>query len=166
VSGVLVAGIGNIFHGDDGFGVAVARLLSQRSLPAGVRVVDFGIRGLDLVYALLDGYSAAILIDAVERGDPPGTLSVIEPEQPHADDPESGEELLLSPHEMDSAKVLRLAALLGADCPRVVLIACEAAALGDEEFGAEGLSAPVAASVAAAADEAERLAMLLAREGG
>ena len=82
MSGVLVAGIGNIFHGDDGFGVAVAQQLAGRGLPPGVRVVDFGIRGLDLVYALLDGYSAAILIDAVERGDPPGTLSVIEPERP------------------------------------------------------------------------------------
>jgi len=164
MSGVLVAGIGNVFHGDDGFGVAVAQLLSRRSLPPGVRVVDFGIRGLDLVYALLDGYSAAILIDAVERGDPPGTLSVIEPEKPGADDIESGQELLLSPHEMDPEKVLRLAALLGGDCRRVLLIGVEPLSLGDGEFGAEGLSAPVAAAVAVAADEAERLARLLIGE--
>jgi hydrogenase maturation protease len=91
----------------------------------------FGIRGLDLVYPLLDGYSAAILSDAVEHGDPPGTLSIIEPETPRlaypeGDDPESGQELLLSPHEMDPEKVLRLAALLGGNCRRVLLIGCEA----------------------------------------
>jgi hydrogenase maturation protease len=161
MSRVLVAGIGNIFHGDDGFGVAVAQLLTQRSLPSGVRVVDFGIRGLDLVYALLDGYSAAILIDTVERGDPPGTLSVIEPEKPHSDNLESGQELLLSPHEMDPEKVLRLASLLGSGCRRMLLLGCEPLSLGDEEFGAEGLSAPVAAAVGVAADEAERLARAL-----
>lgn len=166
MNGVLVAGIGNIFHGDDGFGVAVAQLLLQRSLPPGVRVVDFGVRGLDLVYALLDGYAAAILIDAVERGDNPGTLSVIEPGKPRTEDPESGQKLLLSPHEMDPEKVLRLAELLGGACRRVLLIGVEAETLGDDEFGAEGLSAPVAAAVAVAADEAERLARLLIGECG
>src|SRR5438270_10803156 len=77
---VLVAGIGNIFLGDDAFGVEVAQRLAQRPLPAGVRVVDFGIRGLDLTYALLDGQDAVILVDATLRGGPPGTLYVIEPE--------------------------------------------------------------------------------------
>lgn len=160
MSRVLVAGIGNIFRGDDGFGPAVAQLLARRSLPPEVRVVDFGISGLGLVYALLDGYRAAILIDTVERGDPPGTLSVIEPAPP-LDTPESGPEWLVSPHEMDPEKVLRLAALLGGMCRRVLLIGVEAERLGDAEFGAEGLSAPVAAAVAVAADEAERLALSL-----
>ena len=77
---ILVAGIGNIFLGDDAFGVEVAQRLLRRPQPDGVRVVDFGIRGLDLTYALLDGWDVAILVDAAPRGEPPGTLSVIEPE--------------------------------------------------------------------------------------
>src|ERR1700676_3752545 len=77
---ILVAGIGNIFLGDDAFGVEVVRRLVQRPLPEGVRVVDFGIRGLDLTYALLDKYAAVIFVDAAPRGGTPGTLYVIEPE--------------------------------------------------------------------------------------
>ena len=69
-----MAGIGNVFLGDDGFGVALAELLAQRALPAGVEVVDFGIRGMDLAYALGDGYDAAVLLDAAPTGQPPGTL--------------------------------------------------------------------------------------------
>ena len=75
---ILVAGIGNIFCGDDGFGVEVVQRFAQRTLPEGVRVMDAGIRGLHLAYALLDGYRAAILVDTVQRGEPPGTLYVIE----------------------------------------------------------------------------------------
>src|SRR5438128_1754175 len=77
---VLVAGVGNIFLGDDAFGVEVAQRLARRPLPAGVRVVDFGIRGLDLAYALLDPYEAVILVDAMPRGEQPGTLYVLEPD--------------------------------------------------------------------------------------
>jgi hydrogenase maturation protease len=77
VSQILVAGIGNIFKGDDAFGVEVARRLIQIQLPAGVKVVDFGIRGIDLTYALLDGYDAAILVDTAQRGAAPGTVSII-----------------------------------------------------------------------------------------
>ena len=77
---ILVAGIGNIFLGDDAFGVEVARRLSARPQPEAVRVADFGIRGYDLAYALLDGYDTTILIDACPRGDAPGTLYVIEPD--------------------------------------------------------------------------------------
>src|SRR5439155_26353965 len=79
-SRILVAGIGNIFLGDDAFGVEVVQRLAQRPQPEGVRVVDFGIRGLDLVYALLDGCEAMILVDATPRGGQAGTLYVIEPE--------------------------------------------------------------------------------------
>ena len=76
---ILIAGIGNIFLGDDGFGVEVAQRMTRRELPQGVDVVDFGIRGLDLSYALLDdGYRAAILVDTAKQGDAPGTLYVIE----------------------------------------------------------------------------------------
>src|SRR5947209_6163179 len=75
---LLVAGVGNIFLGDDAFGVEVVQRLLRRPQPDGVRVVDFGIRGLDLSYALLDGYEAVILVDAAPRGAPAGTLHVLE----------------------------------------------------------------------------------------
>ena len=81
---ILVAGIGNIFNGDDAFGVEVVRLLAQHSLPAGVKVIDFGIRGIDLTYALLDGYDAAVLVDTAQRGERPGTIYVIEPDPDEA----------------------------------------------------------------------------------
>lgn len=81
---VLVAGIGNIFLGDDGFGCAVARLLAERRLGADVRVIDFGIRGLDLVYVLLDDWEMVIFVDAVPRGEPPSTLYVLSPNCPTA----------------------------------------------------------------------------------
>ena len=77
---VLVAGIGNIFLSDDAFGVEVAHRLSGRALPDGVRVEDYGIRGMHLAYDLLEGYDALVLVDAVPMGEPPGTLAVIEPE--------------------------------------------------------------------------------------
>src|SRR5205085_3289679 len=75
---ILVAGIGNVFLGDDGFGVAVADRLWRRELPAGVEVVDFGIRGMDLAFAMQDGYDAVVLLDATPRGNTPGTLYLIE----------------------------------------------------------------------------------------
>src|ERR1700723_2432639 len=77
---VLVAGIGNIFLGDDGFGVEVVRGLTTRSMPEGVTVKDFGIRGFDLAYALLDPWDTVILVDALPRGEAAGTLFVLEPD--------------------------------------------------------------------------------------
>ena len=77
---ILVACIGNIFMGDDAFGVEVAARLARKRLPENVHVVDYGIRGLDLAYALMDGYDACILVDAVPRGGAPGTLYTIEPD--------------------------------------------------------------------------------------
>jgi hydrogenase maturation protease len=144
MTAVLVAGIGNIFNGDDAFGVEVARLLSRRPLPDGVKIVDFGIRGIDLTYALLDGCEAAVLVDAAQRGEAPGTVSLIEPE-PLAGAP-APEDLLLSPHELDPARVLRLVAALGGHCRRILLVACEPLTFGGEE-GVIGLSPPVAASL-------------------
>jgi hydrogenase maturation protease len=75
---ILVAGVGNIFLGDDAFGVEVVRRLAERPLPEGVRVIDFGIRGFDLTYALLDGYETAILVDATQRGGQPGTPTIFD----------------------------------------------------------------------------------------
>lgn len=77
---ILVAGVGNIFNGDDAFGVEVVRRLAQRKLPDGVRAIDFGIRGIDLTYALLDGYGALVLVDTAQRGELPGTISIVEPD--------------------------------------------------------------------------------------
>ena len=108
---VLIAGVGNIFLGDDAFGVEVAQLLARRQLPDGVRVVDFGIRGLDLAYTLLDPYEAVVLVDAMPRGGRPGTLYVLEPECVPAEGSEAIP--LMDAHSLDPARVLRLVASLG-----------------------------------------------------
>src|SRR5439155_18140778 len=120
---ILVAGVGNIFLGDDAFGVEVAQRLARRALPDGVRVVDFGIRGLDLTYALLDGYAVVILVDALPRGGPPGTLYVLEV----TDEPPPAEDAgpLIETHNMDPVKVLRLAAAMGARVERLLVVGCE-----------------------------------------
>lgn len=145
MSGILVAGIGNIFEGDDGFGVEVAQHLSRAELPPDVTVVDFGIRGIDLTYALMDAYDAVVLVDAAARGDVPGTLSLIEPEAARASPLESGE-VMLSAHDLDPAKVMQLIGTLGGGCGRVLLVACEPLDCGGED-GRIGLSAPVAAAI-------------------
>jgi len=159
VTSILVAGIGNIFNGDDAFGVEVVRRLAGRSLPAGVKVIDFGIRGIDLTYALLDDYRAAVLVDTAQRGERPGTISVVEPEQMEAGAP-SAEDLMLSPHELDPAKVLRLVTALGGNCKRVLLVACEPLTFGGEQ-GVMGLSEPVAAALDAAVATVEDLVVEL-----
>jgi hydrogenase maturation protease len=138
---ILVAGVGNVFLGDDAFGVEVVQRLARRDLPEGVRVVDFGIRGVDLTYALLDGYEAVVLVDAAPRGEPPGTLFVLEiPREEGAGVP------VLEPHGMDPVKVLRLAAALGGRIGRLLLVGCEPGPL-DEQDVAVGLSGPVRAAV-------------------
>jgi hydrogenase maturation protease len=149
MNGVLIAGIGNVFKGDDGFGVEVVQRLAQKDLPSGVKVVDFGICGIDLTYALLDGYRAAILVDAVQCGGEPGTIYVIEPDWP-SDEEAASAELLFTPHDLDPAKVLRLVKALEGRCERLVLVGCEPETFGDEDDGAMGLSPPVAAALDAA----------------
>lgn len=155
MTSILVACVGNIFNGDDAFGVEVARRLSRRTLPDGVRVIDFGICGIDLTYALMDGYDAVILVDAAQRGEAPGVVSVVEPDPIPAGDP-IAEDLALSPHELDPAKVLRLVSALGGTCRRVLLVACEPLTFGDDE-GVMGLSEPVTAAVGVAAETVEEL---------
>lgn len=149
---VLLAGVGNVFLGDDGFGVALAERLSQRRLPAGVEVLDFGIRGMDLAYALQD-YDALVLLDATPRGGPPGTLYVIEPElDVAAGTPDA--------HGMDPVRVLALAQALGAGPPpRTLLVGCEPQSHidpEDERILAQ-LSEPVRASLAHAVELVEGL---------
>ena len=146
---VLVAGIGNIFLADDGFGVEVARRLAQRELPAGAEVKDFGIRGLDLVYALGESYDATVFVDAVPRGEAPGTLFVIEPEL----ELESGE-VMLDAHGMDPVKVLSLASQLGPVPDRVLVVGCEPQVRmsGEEEEIVGELSPPVRAALDSAVE--------------
>jgi hydrogenase maturation protease len=146
---VLIAGIGNIFLGDDAFGSEVARRMTARPLPDGVRVVDFGIRGLDLAYALFDDPDAAILVDAVPRGDLPGTLYVIEPDLGSGADAPA-DEPVIEAHAMDPVRVLRMAAAMGGRPRRVLVVGCEPATLGSDEDPAMGLSPPVEAAVSEA----------------
>ena len=146
---VLVAGIGNIFLGDDGFGVEVAQELAKRSFPVSVRLADFGIRGFDLAYALQDGYETTILIDAFPHGQPPGTVYVVEPDLSELS-PGSAEEAFVESHAMNPMNVLRMALAMHGPLKRVLLVGCEPASVGGEE-GKMGLSAPVEAAVQEAA---------------
>jgi hydrogenase maturation protease len=116
---ILIAGIGNIFLGDDAFGCEVVKRLAGRGMPEGVEVVDFGIRGFDLAYALHDDYEVVIFVDALPRGEEPGTVYLIEPEI------EDEGEVTLDTHGMDPVKVLRLAHALGAEMPRTLVVGCE-----------------------------------------
>jgi hydrogenase maturation protease len=149
---ILIACIGNIFLGDDAFGVEVARRLMNRQYPEGVQVRDFGIRGIDLAYAMLDDYDALVLVDAVPRGSPPGTLYLIEPDLTGMN-PEKGVEAgitALDNHSMDPVKVLAYARTLGARPIRTLVVGCEPTPLGGDEDDPEmqmGLSEPVQAAL-------------------
>lgn len=140
---ILVAGLGNIFLGDDGFGVEVARELLQRDLPAGVQVTDFGIRGMDLVYALLDEHDAVIFVDTTQQGDRPGTLYLLEPQV------EMSGEVTLDTHGMDPVKVLKLAHVMGARPTRTYVVGCEPEFIpeSDDPDVHMGLSASTRAAV-------------------
>ena len=145
---ILVAGIGNIFLGDDAFGVEVVRELTRSELPEGVNVVDFGIRGYDLAYAIMDGYAATILIDAAARGNPPGTLYLIEPDQEELSKLEAE---VPDGHSLGLGQVLRLVQSFGGVIARLYLVGCEPAVLETED-GQIGLSEPVQAAVPQAVD--------------
>jgi hydrogenase maturation protease len=141
---ILVAGIGNIFLGDDAFGCEIARQLARQSWPDNVRVVDFGIRGFDLAYAILDGYDATILVDATPRGDAPGTLYTIEPDLSELDALDV--EAIPETHGMNPLKVLKMVKAMGGEFKQVLLVGCEPATFGPEE-GFMGLSPEVQAAV-------------------
>jgi hydrogenase maturation protease len=161
---ILVAGIGNIFLGDDAFGVEVALALQRRALPPEVLVKDFGIRGFDLAYALLEEWSAVILVDAIARDAPPGTLFIIEPNLELLGDPASPK-MDINPHGMDPARVLHLAASMGRIQARVFVVGCEPNDFGDELEGRMGLSTVVQASVEEASNMVETLAGRLLAPG-
>jgi hydrogenase maturation protease len=133
----MVAGVGNIFLGDDGFGVEVARRLSEVDLPAGVQVRDYGVSGMHLAFDLLDGYDTTILVDATTRGDAPGTVYVVEL------DPVTEPSGTVDAHGMQPDVVLQLLAMLGGHPGRVLLVGCEPASVTDHI----GLSPLVAGAV-------------------
>lgn len=147
---ILIAGIGNIFMGDDGFGTEVARRLGGRSMPPEVTLKDFGISGIDLTYALLDPYDLVIMVDACARGGEPGTLYLIEPE---AGD---GAPAPFEAHSMNPVNVLRTVRSMGGARGKILLVACEPTDLGPEE-GKMGLSDPVDAAIGEAIGMIERL---------
>jgi hydrogenase maturation protease len=142
---ILIAGIGNIFMADDAFGVEVASRLANQSFPSGVRVADFGIRGFDLAYALMEGYETTILIDAYPGDGQPGTLFVVEPDLNELNSPAT-QQGFVEPHAMNPINVLRMAVSMGGELKRILLVGCVPATLGPEE-GEMGLSEPVAAAV-------------------
>jgi hydrogenase maturation protease len=143
---VLVAGIGNVFLGDDAFGVEVVRQLARREWPAAVRVADFGIRGFDLALALLDDPEVAIFVDATRRGGPPGTLYVLEPEvgaaPAHANTPQ-----MMDAHGMEPVEVLRLVEALGGRVRRLLVVGCEPDELSAEQEMEMGLSNSMRAAI-------------------
>src|SRR5215203_6441487 len=151
---VLVAGVGNIFLGDDGFGVEVVKRLAGRELPEGVEVKDFGIRGMDLAYALQDDYDLVIFVDATPRGEKPGTVYLLEPEI------EEDGEVSLDTHGMDPVKVIKLSRALGAKPARTLVVGCEPqVVLSGEDYDdmLMELSEPVQAAVEEAAKLVESL---------
>ena len=152
---ILVAGIGNIFLGDDAFGVEVVNRLRARSLPDHVSLVDFGIRSYDLAYALMGDWDLIILIDALPRGGAPGTLYVIEPELPERDDCE----LAVDAHTMNPISVLRLVEALGGRIGRLLVVGCEPETVEPDWEGNIGLSGPVSAAVNEALRAVEELIM-------
>jgi hydrogenase maturation protease len=144
-SRMLVAGVGNIFLGDDGFGVEVARRLATEDLPDWVRLADYGISGMHLAYDLANGYETTILIDATSRGDEPGTIYVIELEHTRpaetADSPAGSQ--LFDAHGMQPDVVFGVLDMLGADAGKVLLVGCEPVSV---DYGI-GLSPVVTAAV-------------------
>jgi hydrogenase maturation protease len=155
---LLIAGIGNLFLGDDGFGVEVVRRLTDRLLPPGVEVADFGIRGMDLIYALGNGWQGAILVDTVSRGEPAGTLIVLEPEIPDA------AEGTCEGHGMDPVAVLAAARRLGVMPEKALVIGCEPAFIPDVD-GGEDLLTELSPEVEAAVERAVELATAFVEHG-
>ncbi len=156
---VLIAGIGNIFLGDDGFGVEVAKRLAGRELPEDVEVKDFGIKGMDLVYALQDDYEVVVFVDATPRGEEPGTLYLLEPEI------EEDGEVVLDTHGMDPVKVIKFARALGAKPTHTLVVGCEPqVVIGGEDY--EEMLMELSEPVRAAVEEAVKLVESLVEEVG
>jgi hydrogenase maturation protease len=141
---ILIAGIGNMFLADDGFGVELAQRLATHDFPDSVTVADYGISGMHLAYDLMTGYDTTILLDATARGDEPGTVTVVELDENH---PFSGGQSAVDAHGMQPDAVVELLTLLGGQPGRMILVGCEPAEVTDRI----GLSAPVTAALDGAA---------------
>lgn len=147
---ILVAGIGNIFLGDDGFGVEVVKRLAGRELPESVEVRDFGIRGMDLAYALHDDYELVVFVDATPQGGEPGTVYLIEPEV------EEDGVVSLDTHGMDPVKVIKLSRWLGARPTRTLVVGCEPGVIpSGEDY--DDMRMELSEPVLVAVEEATRL---------
>jgi hydrogenase maturation protease len=140
---ILIAGIGNIFLGDDAFGCEVVKELQQLRWPENVRLEDFGIRGFDLAFALLDGFDVTIFVDATVRGERPGTLYTIEPDVSELEALGAG---VLETHSINPSSVLQMVKTMGGSFKKLLLVGCEPATLGGED-GVMGLSEEVQAAV-------------------
>ncbi len=149
---ILVAGVGNVLRSDDGFGVAVADRLATMALPQGVKVVETGIGGIALVQELIDGADALVVIDTVDRGRPPGTVMVIEPDIADVADLswDQRHDFLSDMHLATPSRALMLARALGVMPASSVIIGCQPV---DTETFAQGLSEPVAGAVEVAVAE-------------
>jgi hydrogenase maturation protease len=148
---ILIAGIGNIFHGDDGFGCEVIRELAHKKNSDEVVVTDFGIRSYDLAYALTGDYDATILVDAASRAAKPGTVYLIEPDLGRLNELESTS---VDAHSMNPVAVLQLAQSLGTISGKLFLVGCEPAVLESDEIG---LSASVTAALPTAIEMIDSL---------
>jgi hydrogenase maturation protease len=152
---VLVACVGNIFLGDDAFGVEVANRLRQECLPQDVKVEDFGIRSYDLAYNLMEPWDDVILVDALPRGGEPGTLYVLEPELPG--EGASAKPFAIDAHSMNPVAVLQMVRALGGKINRMLVVGCEPSSVESDGSGNLGLSPPVDAAVSAAIETIKRL---------
>jgi hydrogenase maturation protease len=157
---ILIAGIGNIFLGDDAFGVQVVQRLLRQPIPEGVVIKDFGIRGFDLAYAMMDDYDVTVLVDTLSRNDVPGTLYIIEPDL-NAFGTESA---TIDAHSMDPVTVINLVKSLGGQPKRVLVVGCEPETFGPEHEGQMGLSAAVENALDEAVDMVQDLVAKLMRE--
>jgi hydrogenase maturation protease len=144
---VLIAGVGNIFLGDDAFGVEVVKRLSEHGLPETVHIADFGIRSYDLAYTLMDDWDLVVLVDAVSRGGEPGTVYVIEADTSSQRKSAAG----FDGHTMDPVSVLQMVNALGGKLKRMLVVGCEPQQIEFDE-SQSGLSPPVERAI----DEAIR----------
>ncbi|MGH9078268.1 MAG: hydrogenase maturation protease [Acidimicrobiales bacterium] len=162
---ILIAGVGNVLRGDDGFGVEVARRMAALDLPVGVRVVETGIGGIALVHEVAAGCDALVVADAIDRGRPPGTVMVIEPEVVDVAALSLGQrhDMLADMHLATPDRAFMLARALGALPPSVILVGCQPL---DAETFQQGLSAPVARAIPLAVEEIRRQVGLAIAAGG
>jgi hydrogenase maturation protease len=145
----LVAGVGNIFQGDDAFGVEVVRLLGRRPWPDGVEIADFGIRGVHLVYELLGGCDLFVLVDAAQRGYTPGTVTVLEVDPAGAPPGAT----IMDAHDLTPDAIFAMLTLMGGRPGRSLVVACEPADLNP----GMGLSDPVRAALPHAVSAVEEI---------